>query len=360
MRPDVRFDKPGRSPYMDMELVPMYADEGDGAAVTIDPRMVQNLGIRTAPVRRGEIAGALRAVGVVAADERRIEVVESRSSGWVERLHVRAVGEPVKAGQLLAEIYAPDLATSQEELLLALEAGDATLVRAARERLRRLGVSQRQLDELARTRKVVRTVPIHAPRGGIVSELGIREGSQVAPGMTLFRLADLSSVWITAEIPESDAARVAVGNKAEARLSALPGQLFTGTIEYVYPTLNAASRTLPARVRFDNPAMQLKPGMYAELTVQGESRQQVLLVPAEALIRTGTRSVVIIAEGEGRFRPTEVTAGPEHDGVIEIAAGLIEGQDVVVSGQFLIDSESTLRAAFGRIVPADATTGESR
>jgi Cu(I)/Ag(I) efflux system membrane fusion protein len=178
--------------------------------------------------------------------------------------------------------------------------------------------------------------------------------------MTLFRLADLSSVWITAEIPESDAARVAVGNKAEARLSALPGQLFTGTIEYVYPTLNAASRTLPARVRFDNPAMQLKPGMYAELTVQGESRQQVLLVPAEALIRTGTRSVVIIAEGEGRFRPTGVTAGPEHDGVIEIAAGLVEGQDVVVSGQFLIDSESTLRAAFGRIVPADATTGESR
>jgi Cu(I)/Ag(I) efflux system membrane fusion protein len=266
----------------------------------------------------------------------------------------------VKAGQLLVEIYAPDLATSQEELLLALKAGDATLVRAAGERLHRLGVSQRQLDEVARTRKVVRTVRIHAPSDGIVAELGIREGSQVAPGMTLFRLADLSSVWITAEIPESDAARVAVGNRAEARLAALPGQLFTGTIEYVYPTLNAATRTLPARVRFDNPALQLKPGMYAELTVQGKTRQQELLVPTEALIRTGTRSVIIVSEGEGRFRPTEVTVGAEHDGMIEITAGLEEGQDVVVSGQFLIDSESTLRAAFGRIAPADAHGGESR
>ena len=352
MRPDVHFDKPGKSPFMDMDLLPKYADENDSAAVTIDPRMIQSLGVRTAMVRRGALAAGLRVVGAVVADERRIEVVESRSNGWVERLHVRAVGDPVTAGQLLAEIYAPELAASQEELLLALEASDAALARAARERLSRLGVSHGQLDELARTRKVARRMRIHAPRGGVVTELGVREGAQVAPGMALFRLADLSSVWITAEIPEADAAQIVAGNKVEVRLAALPGQVFRGDIEYVYPTLNTASRTLPARVRLDNPQLQLKPGMFAELTVQDDRRQQALLVPAEALIRTGTRSVVIVAEGDGRFRPAQVTAGAEHDGVIEIVNGLVEGQEVVISGQFLIDSESTLRTAFGRFAPA--------
>lgn len=353
MRPDVHFDRPGKSPFMDMELLPKYADADNGGSVTIDPRVVQNLGVRTARVERGRYAQRVDTVGAIQADERAVTVVQARVPGWVERLHVRAVNDPVRRGQVLAEVYAPDLLAAQEELLLALAAGDAALADASRRRLAYLGVSAAQIERLERTRTATRTVAYEAPAAGVVAELNVREGQAVEAGTPMFRLLDLSRVWITAEIPEAQAGWIAAGQTAEARIASLPGQAFRGRVDYVYPELNRATRTLPVRLVFDNPQRRFKPGMFAQLTLTGGAEREALMMPTEALIRTGARSVAIVAESEGRFRPVAVTVGAEHEGHVEVLDGLAEGQAVVVSGQFLIDSEANLRSALGRMAGDD-------
>lgn len=361
MRPDQHFDKPGKSPFMDMELVPKCADdsgEGDSGIVAIDPRMVQNLGIRTVTVERGTIAQEMRTTGLVMADETRIEVVQARAAGWVEHLPVRAVNDPVSKGQLLAEVYSPDLLAAQQEFLLALRAarqhpGTDTLVQPSRDRLSFLGLSDRQIAQIERTGQAQRRVAFYSPINGVVAELGVREGAQVSPGMSLFNLVDLSRVWVTAEITEAQAAWVAKGQSAEASVPALPGRVFEGEVDYVYPEVMAETRTLKARILLANPRLELKPGMYASVTLAAGTKREALLVPSEALIRTGTRSVIIVAEGRDRFRPVEVTVGDEAEGRIEIRKGLDEGQQVVASGQFLIDSEASLSGALTRLTPAD-------
>lgn len=352
MKPEVHFDKPGKSPFMDMQLVPMQADQTGGGEgiISIDPRMVQNLGIRTAAVERGMIGQEVRTTGNVMANENRITVVQARAAGWVERLHVRAVNDPVSKGQLLAEIYAPDLLAAQQEFLLAVRSakehpGADTLVQSSRERLSFLGLSEHQIAEVERSGQAQRRVSIYSPINGVVAELGLREGAQVNPGMNLFNLVDLSQVWVTAEVNETQAAWIVKGQRAEVSVPALPGREFKGRVDYVYPEVAAETRTLKARVLLDNPRLELKPGMYASVTLTGGTPRKALLVPSEALIKTGTRSVVIVAEGEGRFRPVEVTVGDEAEGKIEIREGLEEGQQVVASGQFLIDSEANLRGA---------------
>ncbi len=357
MHPEVHtHDADAPCPICGMDLVPEKneapPEQAGAATVQIDPRMVQNLGIRSAPVREGRLDAQLRTVASVQADERRIEVVEARAAGWVEQLHVGAVGEPVRRGQLLAQIYSPELAAAQEEYVLALEAQDQTLAAAARQRLDRFGVSKSQLDDLARTRKPSRIVNIYSPGDGIVLELGVRSGAQVTPGMALFRVVDLSTVWMTAQIPEGQAGAVEVGDAVQARVAAVPGRTFDGKIEYVYPRLSEDSRTLAARVVLDNPQLALKPGMYAELTIDRQAPDNAethLLVPAESVIRTGTRTMIIVAEGDGRFRPVHVGLGLERGDTIEVLSGLSAGQSVVVSGQFLIDSEASLRGVLGRL-----------
>lgn len=353
MRPDVHFDAPGKSPFMDMDLVPKYAGEesGDGGTVVqVDPRMAQNLGIRTAKVALGSITHSVDAVGAVEVDERLIYAVESRAEGWVEQLRVRAVGEPVKQGQLLAGVYSPELFSAQEELVLAGRSGDPELVAASRQRLQLLGMSPAQIAQVQKSGQAQRQVQIVSPRNGVVTELNAREGQKVMPGMPLMRIADLSRVWITVEVPEALAGAVAKGRKAEARLTAVPGKVFEGRVDYVYPNLDPATRTLRARVVFENRDAQLKPGMYANVAVLGSSTQvQGLTIPSEAVIRTGKRNVVIVAEAEGRFRPAEVTLGPEHEGQIVVLQGLAEGQSVVTSGQFLLDSEASLQGAYQRL-----------
>ena len=371
MRPDQHFDKPGKSPFMDMQLVPMPANEAGANSketISIDPRMVQNLGIRTAPVERGTIAQEVRTTGNVMANEKRIEVVQSRAAGWVERLQMRSVGAPVSKGQLLAEVYSPDLLAAQQEFLLALRAatehpGTDTLVEASRYRLSYLGLSDAQIAQIERTGHAQRRVAFYSPITGVVAELGVREGTQVSPGMSLFTLVDLSQVWVTAQITEAQADWVAKGQPAEASVPALPGRVFKGQVDYVYPEIVAETRTLKARIVLDNPRLELKPGMYASVTVMGGTKREVLLVPSEALIRTGTRSTIIIAEGEGHFRAVAVTAGDESEGKVEIRKGLEAGQQVVASGQFLVDSEANLRGALTRLAspeqerPAGAMTG---
>ena len=352
MRPEVHFEAPGKSPFMDMELVPKYAGEaggeGDVGVVEIDPRMAQNLGVRTAPVTRGAFSHSFDAVGAVEVDERLIFAVESRAEGWVEQLNVRAVGDPVQRGQAIAGVYSPELYSAQEELALATKSADAGLIAASRQRLALLGMSESQIRDVQASGRVERRVRITAPSSGVVTELNVREGQKVMPGMPLVRITDLSRVWITIEVPESLSSWVQRKGKAEARLSALPGRTFEGRVDYVYPGLDTATRSVRARLVFENRDGALKPGMYANVGILAGTRQNALQVPAEAVIRTGKRTVVIVAEAEGRFRPVEVTLGQEHEGTIVILSGLEEGQGVVTSGQFLIDSEASLRGAYQR------------
>lgn len=355
MVPASHFDKPGPSPFMDMELVPKYADEQDSAGgMAIDPRMVQNLGVRTAAVATGSLERRIDTVGYVRPDEHRIAVVQPRAAGWVEKLHVRAVNDPVRRGQLLLELYAPDILVAQEEYLLAVKAAqrdpaDRALEQAALRRLSLLGLSDEQIRALAASGKASRRVAVYATSDGVVSELGVREGMAVTPGTPMFSLLDLSSVWVTAEIPEAQAGWVAPGAAVEIAVPALPGRVLHGRVDYIYPQLDGTTRTLQVRVRLPNPGLKLKPGMYARVGIRSAAAKESLLVPSEAVIGTGTRSVAIVAEGEGRFAAVEIKTGDEAEGRTEILEGLAPGQTVVVSGQFLIDSEASLRGTLQRL-----------
>ncbi len=363
MKPDQHFDQPGKSPFMDMQLVPRYADAAAGSGgnlISIDPRVVQNLGIRTAAVERRSIARELRVAGSIAVNENRIEVVQTRASGWIERLHVRALNDRVRKGQVLAEIYSPELYAAQQEFVLAAWAQDAALRSAARQRLLLLGLSETQVTRLEHSGQAQRRVAFYAPVDGIVTELGVRDGAQASPGMTLYMLADLSQVWVNAEVPEAQAASLAAGSPVVVTLAGLPGRSFAGRIDYVYPEVNPQTRTLRVRAVLDNKELLLKPGMFAEVVLDKGVSREALLMPSEALIRTGTRSTVILAEGDGRFRPMEVRLGMQRDGHTEVLEGLEEGQKVVASGQFLIDSEANLRGAFSTLDTTDKQTDKMR
>jgi Cu(I)/Ag(I) efflux system membrane fusion protein len=354
MHPDRHFDKPGKSPFMDMQLVPKYADratsDGSGApasSIEIDPRVVQTLGIRLAAVEQGSFARVVDTVGLVAVDEHRIEAIQVREPGWVERLDVRAVGDSVRRGQLLAGVYSPDLLATQQELLIARSSNDPTLIEAARRRLELFGLTDAQIARVEKTGQVERRIDYYAPFDGYVMELGARQGAAVEPGASLYQLGNLSSVWVIADVPEAQAAWVEMGNPAEAQVPALPGERFEGKVDYLYPELTQSTRTLKVRVVLNNPGEHLRPGMFATAHLRGSARESVLTVPTEAVIKTGTRSIVIVADDATHFLPALVRVGAEYGGRSEILEGLQSGQEVVASGQFLIDSEANLRSAFG-------------
>ena len=351
MVPQQRFDKPGKSPFMDMELVPKYADEDGGAgSVSIDPRVAQNLGVRTAEAALGRTERRVEAVGSVAWNERAVFVVQARSGGFVEKLHARAPLDPVAKGQPLVELLAPDWAAAQEEYLLLRRASkDSGLAEAARNRLSLLGMSEGQIGLLEKTGQVQTRITLYAPISGVIAELGVREGMTVAAGAMLFRLVDLATVWVNAEVPEAQGAWLRPGTAVEAHVPSFPGQMFHGRVSAILPEVNTATRTLRARVELANPGGRLKPGMYATLGFAEGAGTKALVVPSEAVIRTGARSLVIVAEGEGRFHQQEVELGFESGGKTEVRKGLAEGDKVVVSGQFLIDSEASLRASGARM-----------
>jgi Cu(I)/Ag(I) efflux system membrane fusion protein len=351
MEPQQHFDKPGKSPFMDMDLVPKYADEESGSGgVTIDPRVAQNLGVRTSDVARGRTDRRVEAVGGVVWNERAVFVVQARSGGFVEKLHARAPLDPVEKGQPLVDLLVPDWAAAQQEYLLLRGAGkDAALAEAARNRLRLLGMSDEQVGLLEKTGQAQTHITLYAPIKGVIAELGVREGMTVASGAMLFRLVDLATVWVNAEVPETQGGWLKPGTAVEARVPSFPDQVFRGRVSAILPEVNAATRTLRARVELANPGGRLKPGMFASLAFAGSAGGEALLVPSEAIIRTGARSLVIVAEGDGRFRQQEVELGFESGGRSEIRSGLAEGDKVVVSGQFLIDSEASLRATGTRM-----------
>ncbi len=354
MVPGQKFDKPGKSPFMDMQLVPKYEDDGGstGGGVSIDPRMRQSLGMRTAEVIKGAVTPAVEAVGSVAYNERDVAVVQARGNGFVEKLFVRAPLDPVRKGQPLAELYVPDWVAAQEEYLSARRLAGTRmegLVEGARQRMRLAGMSEEQIRTVESTGKVRARLVVHAPIDGVVAELAAREGMTVMSGAALYRINGLRTVWVNAEVRESEAAQVRVGSAVEARAAALPGKVFRGKVSAILPEVNPATRTLKARVEIANPGAELKPGMFATVNFTPAARKEVLVVPSEAVIQTGKRSVVIVAQADGRFTPVEIEAGMEANGQTEIRKGLEAGQKVVVSGQFLIDSEASLRASETRM-----------
>jgi Cu(I)/Ag(I) efflux system membrane fusion protein len=373
MRPAEHFDKPGKSPFMDMQLVPKcpqtegmstapvtagaIADAPPGS-IAVDSRVVQNLGLRWAKVEQGSFARVVDTVGSVGVDEHRIEAVQVRQPGWVERLDVRAAGDSVRRGQLLAGIYSPDLLATQQELLIALGWNDPKLIEAARRRLALFGLSEAQIARVEETRQVDRRVDYYAPFDGYVMELGARQGAEVQPGTMLFQLADLNNVWVTAEVPETQAAWLKPGDRAEVEVPALPGERFEGQVDYLYPELTQATRTLKVRVVVKNPHRHLRPGMFAATHFRSMTQDPALTVPSEAVIKTGTRSFVIVADDDTHFRPARVRVGAEQGGRSEILEGLALGQNVVASGQFLIDSEANLRSAFDNLAGSDESRGE--
>jgi Cu(I)/Ag(I) efflux system membrane fusion protein len=366
MHPDQHFDKPGKSPFMDMELVPKYAGSASrgsstsGGSIEIDPRVIQTLGIRLATAEPGSVSPRVDTVGLVAVDEHRIEAIQVRASGWVERLDVRAVGDPVRRGQLLAGIYSPDLLATQQEYLIARSANDPSLLEAARGRLGLFGLSDTQMSRIERAGQVERRIDYYAPFDGYVMQLGARQGAAVEPGTTLFQLANLRSVWMIAQVPEAQAAWFRTGDPAQAEVPALPGERFVGKIDYLYPELDADTRTLKVRVVLNNPKMQLRPGMFATAHLRGSSRVPVLTVPTEAVIETGARSIVIVAEDATHFRAAAVRVGAENGGRSEILAGIEPGQTVVASGQFLIDSEANLRGAVGELAGTNESPDDAK
>ena len=360
MVPGQKFDKPGKSPFMDMELVPVYAEAGgDEGNVAISPRMQQNLGMRTAEVTRRAMVPTVEAVGTVAYNERDVAVVQARNSGFVERLFVRAPLDPVRQGQPLAELYVPDWVAAQEEYLSVTRmagAGADVLQDGARQRMRLVGMTDAQIRAVIAGGKVQARYTVPAPISGVVAELGAREGMTVAAGTPLFRINGLSTVWVNAEVPENLAAQVRPGSAVEARAPALAGTLFKGKVTAILPEVNPATRTLKVRVELANPAGALVPGMFANVIFKPVSRIESLQVPTEAVITTGKRNVVIVAQGDGKFAPVDVEIGMEANGQTEIRKGLDAGQQVVVSGQFLIDSEASLKGVAARMgTPSVAT-----
>ena len=353
MDPNYRRDEPGKSP-MGMDLKPVYeSDEEPGETgrpiVKISPEVVNNLGVRTITATRGTISKDIHTVGYIEYNEEMIDHIHTRTEGWIDKLTVRAEGERVKKGQPLFEIYSPPLVVAQEEYIHALKNNNKTMLERTHERLISLGISERQITRIDKEHKIERNVVFYAPQTGVLTKLGVRNSMFVKPENQILSIASLDNIWLVAEVFERQANWVKVGQIAEAKIPSMPGVIWKGNVEYIYPELDPVTRTLRVRLRFDNPEEKLMPNMYAHVTIFGKQQKGILNIPREALIRDSKQIRVIRTLGEGRFQAQEVTTGIESDDKVEIISGLNEGDSIVVSSQFLIDSESSLKASIGRI-----------
>jgi Cu(I)/Ag(I) efflux system membrane fusion protein len=352
MQPNVKFDKPGKSPFMDMQLVPVYADQVNAeSAVRIDSSVAQSLGIRIGRVEKVALQRRLAIVGSIVFNEQLLEVIPARVEGYVTRLFVHAPLERVRRGQALAEIQAPAWLEAQQQFLSLLDAqseSGRSLQAAARERLHVLGVPETTIKRIEAQRKTSATTTIVSPIDGVVSELGVREGSGFMPGAPLFRINGLGTVWVNARVPEVQLSLVSPGSGVTATAPGWPGAAFKGKVVALLPQVDPDTRTATARIMLDNKDGRLSPGMFVSLDVAAPAAEAQLVVPSEAVITTGTRSVVITANG-GTFGVANVSVGTEQDGRVAILSGLTEGQSIVLSGQFLIDSEASLKSALPRL-----------
>jgi len=376
MDPSYVRDAPGKSP-MGMDLVPVCADEGDElpeGTVRINPGMIQNMGVRMALVERRDLTRVVRAVGRVDYDERLVEHVHIKVQGWIEKLYVKYEGEMVQRGQPLLELYSPELVSTQEELLIAARYRDATgdspfpdvkrggddLFEATHRRLELWDIPDRDIDQLLERGMVRKTLTLYAPTRGVVTRLGVRKGMEIGVNDNLYTIADLSRVWVYADVYEYELAWIAEGQRGVVELSYLPGAALEGIVTYIYPYLDPKTRTARVRLELDNPGGVLKPDMFANVRIEAETRKGVLAVPEEAVIRSGRRNLIIVALGDGRFQPRDVTLGLDTgDGWLEVRTGLRESERVVTSGQFLIDSESKLQEVVQKLLAGNVDSSDS-
>lgn len=362
MDPTFISDKPGKSP-MGMDLVPVYEGQGGGTTITIDPVVVQNMGVRIKPVKQETIFRHIRTIGTVDVAEDQLSVVNLRYSGWVERIYVDETGTLVNRGRALFDIYSPELVSAQEEYLLALRAASAesALVTSARRRLEFWDLSARQIDSIAKQGKALRTITVVAPQTGYILHKNVVKGARVKAGVDLYRIGNLSKIWVNADIYEFDAPWVQLGQRATMELSFQKGKMYEGTVAYVYPTLNVKTRTLTVRLEFDNPGLALKPGMFATVRVEAQRKADVIAVPTEAILHSGDRQLVFVAIDLGKYEMREVVTGIVGDRYMtEVLSGLEPGERVVTSGQFLLDSESQLQEAVQKLLSARLHAKEKR
>lgn len=364
MHPWITSDEPGQCPICGMDLVPydQFSGGGAGSIIEIDPVVVQNMGVRLAPVTRGDLQRNIRTVGIVAYEETTRTSINSKISGWVERLHVNQAGQEVRKGQLLLSIYSPDLVSAQEEYLMALRnaerlqhssiAGVAEsanrLLAAAENRLRFWDIAPREIERLRQTREVLRTLPLYAPFNGVVTEKMVNQGMFVDSGMELYQLADLSRIWVYADIYEYELPWIAQGMVAEVEIPQLR-KTIPGKVDLIYPYADGMTRTVKARIELTNADRQLRPDMFVTVRLQGRTVTDALLVPSEAVLNSGEQQRVFVALGEGKFEPRPVHMGLRgSNGQVEVH-GVHEGEQVVVSAQFMFDSESRLREAIEKM-----------
>ena len=350
MDANYRRDEPGKSP-MGMDLVPVYADEdkSEDGVVKISPTVQNNLGVRVANVSQGKLDRLINTVGYVGFDEEKIFHVHTRVEGWVERLTVKAVGDRIKKGQKLFELYSPDMVNAQEEYLNSLKSKNAMLIKASESRLRFLGIGESQIKALNKTRSIRQRIDYFSKHTGFINELNIREGMFIKPSTDVLSTGQIDTVWVIAEVFELQSSWIKSGQSVDMTVTALPGKTWQGTVDYIYPVLDSKTRTLRVRVRFDNSNEELKPNMYAQLKIRSTPENETLYIPREALIRSGTMNRVVKSLGEGKFLSVAVKPGTENDDYIEILQGLSAEDSIVTSAQFLIDSESSLTASFSRM-----------
>jgi len=350
MVPTQRFEQPGKSPFMDMELVPKYAGtEQNMTSLSVPAQAIQNLGMRTSTVVRAVLPSGIDAVGSLAYNQREVATLQARSAGFVERVYGHAPGDVLPAGTPLADLLIPEWSAAQLEFIAVLQSGDARLASAARERLRLLGMPQGLIDQVQRTRQPKALQTVVTPISGELQTLDIRAGMALAAGQDLARINGLASVWLDTAVPESQASAVQLGAPISASLAAFPGQTLTGRVIALLPSADLQTRTLTVRSELPNPDGKLRPGMFASVRLNSTNEQPVLLISSEAVIRTGKRALVMLAKGEGRYRPHEIQIGREADGRVEVLSGLSEGDAVVTSGQFLIDSEASLQGVMAQV-----------
>jgi Cu(I)/Ag(I) efflux system membrane fusion protein len=354
---------------MGMDYIPVFADDTAGGAgepagtVKIDPVTVQNIGVRTATAQRQSLSRHIRTVGRVAFDEERLSRLHPKTEGWIDELYIDKTGEQIAKDTILLNIYSPQLVTSQQEYLLAvnnldvlekspyaeIRQGAETLVRSARERLELLDVPEHQIRELEQSRKIKKNLHIHSPFDGVVISIGAREGQYVTPDTELYMIADLSRVWVFADVYENEVPWIQEGDPVDMKLAAIPGRVFSGRVGYIYPYAEAKTRTIKVRLEFANPDRLLKPDMFADVTIHAQRKVDAIVIPAEAVVRSGERNQVFVVRAPGKFEPRDVRLGVSSQGMVQIVEGLAAGEEVVTSSQFLIDSESKLREATAKM-----------
>ena len=352
MVPLEHYDNPESLSSMGMKTVPRYADScGDTAGgtpgVTIDPALAQNFGMRVVAVTRGSLSQSVTATGVVEFNQRDVAVLQARAAGFVQRVYARAPGDVVAPGAPIADLLVPEWGGAQSEYLAVRRTGDSALIHASRQRLALLGMSPGMIASVERSGRVQNNITITTPTGGVIRTLGVRNGMTVAAGQTLAEVNGLGTVWINASVPEAQSSQVRIGNLARVTFAAFPGEPLSGKITAILPEAEGASRTVSVRIELPNRGGRLRPGMFAQIALGGEARYG-LLVPSEAVIRTGTRNLVMLAGKNGHYSPAEVRIGSDANGQTEILAGLVEGERIVASGQFLIDSEASLSGVTAR------------